>query len=174
MKNTMVRIRQEEEKDFAKIYDLVEEAFKTAKVSDGDEQDFVDRLRAGDHYIPELAFVAEESDRLVGHIMLTRCRVMMKEGTFDALLLAPLAVVLEYRNRGVGADLVKEALRSAKEKGHKAVFLTGDPVYYGRFGFKSVANYGIGCAEEIPLEYVLACELIPGSLEHVDGKLSWE
>ena len=61
-------IRQAKPEDFDAIYSLVKTAFQTAKVSDGDEQDFVLKLRKG-HYIPELELVAEEDGVLIGHIM---------------------------------------------------------------------------------------------------------
>lgn len=38
--------------DYDKIYTFVEEAFKTAEVSDGTEQDFVLELRKSSNYIP--------------------------------------------------------------------------------------------------------------------------
>ena len=44
-------IRQATPEDFDAIYSLVKTAFQTAKVSDGDEQDFVLKLRKG-RYIP--------------------------------------------------------------------------------------------------------------------------
>ena len=47
-------------------------AFETAHVSNGEEQDFVNQLRAEGNYIPRLALVAEEDGKLIGHIMLTR------------------------------------------------------------------------------------------------------
>lgn len=46
--------------DYDKIYTFVEEAFKTAEVSDGTEQDFVLELRKSSNYIPELEFAAYE------------------------------------------------------------------------------------------------------------------
>lgn len=71
---TQVRmiIRRETSEEFPRIYALVKTAFQTAKVADGNEQDFVSQLRAGGGYIPELALVAEENGSLIGHIMLTR------------------------------------------------------------------------------------------------------
>ena len=58
-------IRQATPEDFDAIYSLVKTAFQTAKVSDGDEQDFVLKLRKG-RYIPELELVAEEDGVLIG------------------------------------------------------------------------------------------------------------
>ena len=53
-----------------------------------------------------------------------------------ALLLGPLAVDPECRNRGIGSALVRRALRDASRLGHGAVLLVGDAPYHGRFGFE--------------------------------------
>ena len=55
----ILNIRQENEGDFGAIYALVKKAFETAAMSQGDEQDYVDHIRSGDTYIPELSLVAE-------------------------------------------------------------------------------------------------------------------
>ena len=68
----MLIIRQEKLFDFQNIYDLVKVAFQTAKVADGNEQDCVNKLRASGGYISDLALVAEEDKKPVGHIMLTK------------------------------------------------------------------------------------------------------
>ena len=41
-------IRQETEKDFKEVYKLVKDAFETARVSNGKEQDFVNEIRASE------------------------------------------------------------------------------------------------------------------------------
>ena len=128
-------IRQEKPSEFQSIYDLVKVAFQTAKVTNGKEQDYVNKLRASGNYIPELALVAQENATLVGHIMLTKTYVLTVGSQFEALLLAPLSVALEYRKRGIGSKLVKESFGLAKNLGYRAVFVVGDPAYYSRFGF---------------------------------------
>lgn len=82
-------IRKERQEEFHQIYDLVKTAFQTAKVSNGKEQDFVDQLRSGGGYIPELALVAEEDGKLIGHIMLTEMYITDGSKKFKSLLLAP-------------------------------------------------------------------------------------
>ena len=76
----MAAIRCEAEADFAEIHRLVKEAFATAEVSDGEEQNFVKILRSGSRYLPEFALVAQEKEMLVGHIMLTKLRFLGPEG----------------------------------------------------------------------------------------------
>ncbi|OGI00349.1 MAG: GNAT family N-acetyltransferase [Candidatus Melainabacteria bacterium GWF2_37_15] len=167
-------IRRETEKDFPEIYDLVKIAFQTAKVSNGKEQDFVVKLRNSEDYIPELALVAEdEAGKLIGHIMLTKTYIFNDSTKFETLLLAPLSVALEYRNRGIGSALVKESFRLAKDLGYKSVILVGDPAYYTRFGFKPSINFNIKNNENIPDEYVMACELVPNALQGISGTIEF-
>lgn len=167
-------IRQEKEQDFAAIYDLVKKAFATAKVSNGDEQNFVTRLRASKNYIPELALVAEEAGQIIGHIMLTNTFISVDDDRHDTLLLAPISVALEHRGKGVGGKLIEEAFRIAKEKGHTSAVLVGDPEYYKHFGFKASAEYEISNTNEIPGQYVLACELVPDALQNTGGSITFE
>jgi len=166
-------IRKETEKDFVQIFDLVKSAFKTAKVSNGKEQEFVNQLRSSNNYIPELALVAEKNDKMIGHIMLTKTYIIIGGSKFEALLLAPISVALEYRNAGIGTELIRESFRLAKEMGYTAVFLIGDPAYYHRFGFKSSVEFGVTQLHNIPDEYVMAYELVPNALLGVSGILDW-
>ena len=149
--------RPERKSDYDEIYSLVKAAFETSPYADGDEQDFVVKLRASGGYLPELALVTEKDGRLVGHIMLTKTYIDTEAGKIEALMLAPLAVLKEYRNKGLGAALVNTSLEKAKKSGYKAVFLCGDPDYYGRFGFKSVINWQLAYTmKNIEAKYVLA------------------
>ena len=162
-------IRREKPEEFSQIYDLVKIAFQTAKVTNGKEQDFVNQLRSNGNYIPELALVAEENGELIGHIMLTKAYIVNNGNNFKTLLLAPISVVLEYRNRGIGSNLIKESFKLAKEMGYTSVLLVGDPAYYHRFGFKAAINFGIKHTLSIPNENVMACELVSDALYGVSG-----
>ena len=164
-------IRPERPEEFPAIHRLAEEAFRTAKVSDGKERDFTDRLRAAGGYIPSPALVAEEEGRLIGRTMLTR--TTLRDGT-PVLLLAPLSVVLDCRSRGIGAALVREALRKACGREEQAVVLVGDPAYYGRFGFRRSTEPGIRNTNGIPDEYVQVLELVPGALAGTHTTIAFE
>jgi len=167
-------IRQETPQDFAAIYALVKEGFKTAKVSNGKEQDFVNFLRASGNYIPELALLAEDAAKLIGHIMLTKTSIADGARKHELLLLAPITVALDHRMKGVGARLMAEVFGRAKNLGHRAVILVGDPAFYTKFGFKPAADFGIANTNGIPNQYVLACELTPDALRGANGAITFE
>lgn len=155
-----MNIRTETKKDYDEIHTLVKTAFETAQVADGDEQEYVRRLRASDGYLPDLALVAEEKGHLIGQIMFTKFSY-----NDTALLIAPLCVALEYRSRNVGSALMTHGLEKAKSLGYSSAFLVGNPEYYNRFGFRESTKWGIKNNDGIPDQFVLALELRPGSLE---------
>ena len=164
-------IRPETPADFPAIYDFVKTAFATADRCDGDEQDYVNKLRASDRYLPQLALVAEENGILIGHIMLTTMSIIDGNTTYTQLLLSPLCVALSHRKTGVGSQLVAESFRLARPMGYQAVFLVGNPAYYSRFGFRPVADFGIVNDSTIPDPYVMGCELVPNGLQGQQGSI---
>lgn len=169
-----MEIRQATTADFPAIYDLVKTAFKTAQVSDGTEQDFVEELRKRDSYYPELELVAEVDGELVGHVMLTEQPIQQLDGEYLGLLLAPLSVEFNHRNQGIGGALMQEAFKRAVKLERHAVFLVGNPDYYSRFGFQPASQLGLENATEIPDQFILGKELVNGVLADVSGKLQVE
>lgn len=165
-------IRQENKNDFTTIYQLVKTAFETAEVKDGHEQDLVNELRNSNKYIHELALVAEQDEKIIGYIMLTKTNVENKTEKFEVLYLAPVAVAIEYRDQKVGSELICTAMKKAHDMGFKAVFLAGNPAYYNRFGFVPTIRHGIKCSVEIPkklFESIMVCELYPQALNGISG-----
>lgn len=143
-------IRKAAQEDHPSIYHLVRTAFATARVSDGTEQDFVLELRRRDTYRPDLELVAEENGQLIGHILLTPLPVPGAPEGLRGLMAAPLCVRLEDRNRGLGGQLLHEGGRRAAELGYNALFLVGDPEYYGRYGFRNAVSLGFQNASGVP------------------------
>lgn len=166
-------IRPEQASDFPEVYELVETAFESAPHADGDEQDYVQKLRDSPNYISELALVAEGDGELIGHIMLTRLDVDTENGPRETLLLSPLAVAAPYRSRGVGAALVRESLSRAAALQHRAVLVVGDPDYYPRFGFRCSLDVGIHNRNGFDDRNVMACALAEGGLENLSGSVAF-
>ena len=53
-------IRQEKAEDYEAVYHVVQEAFRNAEYTDGNEQNLVVALRKSKAFIPELSLVAVE------------------------------------------------------------------------------------------------------------------
>ena len=115
------------------------------------EAELVDRLRAeGDAAI---SLVAEEEGEVVGHILFSPVAA-----PFRALGLGPLAVAPARQQSGIGAALVRAGLERVRAGGWEAVFVLGDPAYYGRFGFSASAAAGFDCVHAGPHLMALALD----------------
>lgn len=150
-----MNIRQEQEKDYKEIYEVVKESFESALQSDGDEQNLVTRLRQSKGYIPQLSLVAEIDNKIVGHIMITETKV----GETTQLTLAPLAILPKYQNQGIGSSLIKEAHRIAKHLEYDFIILVGHDTYYPRFGYRRASEFDIRSPFEIADEVFMAYPL---------------
>jgi putative acetyltransferase len=102
------------------------------------EADLVDALRGSG--FAELSLVATESGAILGHLLLSRLDAPVR-----ALALAPLSVCPARQGSGLGTRLVRRGLARAAERGWQAVFVLGQPGYYGRFGFSPTTAAGYDC-----------------------------
>ncbi|MFA5849880.1 MAG: N-acetyltransferase [Bacteroidales bacterium] len=164
-----IKIRQETISDFKQVFDLTERAFEKLEISDHTEQFLVERLRNSSVFVPELSLVAEYENKIVGHILLTKLKIINGKEEFQSLALAPVSVLPEYQNMGIGSKLIEAAHIKAREAGYKSVMLVGHPHYYPRFGYKKSSDFGIRQSFEAPDECCLAIELVENGLKGVSG-----
>lgn len=128
------------------------------------------RLRANRRAAEGLSFVAVKEDgRLIGTLRLWE----IAAGHCPALLLGPLAVDPAYRNKGIGAGLMRAAIArtraQARASGHRAILLVGDAAYYGRFGFSTELTGALRMPGPFDPARLLALELVPGALNGATG-----
>jgi predicted N-acetyltransferase YhbS len=128
-----------------------------------------ERLRAGRLPADGLAFAATDGKRVVGTARLWN--IACDSGQ-PALLLGPVAVEASCRNRGIGAALVRHAIRVARRLGHGAVILVGDAPYYSRFGFTAEKTASIRLPGPVERHRLLALELVPGALDGAQGMVT--
>jgi len=134
-----------------------------------DEGKLVEKLRTTDAFVEGLSLVAEVDDCIVGHILFTKIKIVNDEKKHESLALAPIAVLPDFQNQGIGSSLVREGLKKAKEKGFKSVVVVGHEKYYPRFGFKPASSWNIRPPFQVPDNEFMVLELEPGSLENVSG-----
>jgi putative acetyltransferase len=136
-----VDVRLETREDAPAVAAAVEAAFGRAA-----EVRMVEAIRASTGYVPELAFVAAESDRVGGHTVLgfIMLSYVGLAGSDRRLLeLAPLAVAPGRQREGIGSALTHAALAAADARGEPLVLVLGDPRYYVRFGFRRSDELGL-------------------------------
>jgi predicted N-acetyltransferase YhbS len=133
------------------------------------------RLRDGRVPAEGLAFSAVRQDRLKGRqkdrLAGTLRLWHVSAGGLPALVLGPLAVDPMCRKLGVGAALINHALAAAKARGHGAVILLGDALYYARFGFSALKTGELSLPGPFERERLLGFELRDGALDGACGMI---
>lgn len=138
-------IRQESPEDYDAVYHVIKEAFENAQHTDGNEQNLVVKLRKSKSFIPELSLVAVECEKIVGHILFTKAFVR----NVVVLALAPLSVLPNYQNRGIGLALIKEGHKTAQKLGYAYSVVLGHSEYYPKAGYVPASQYGIKAPFEV-------------------------
>lgn len=129
MKQTTWVIRPEDAADTTAIEDLQANAFGPGRFA---RTAFRIRENVGPR--ADLSFVGLFGSQIAGSIRLSPILI----GDTDALLLGPLTVSPDFKNRGLGKALMRTAMDAAELAGDKVVLLVGDAPYYGPFGFQQV------------------------------------
>lgn len=164
----MVTVRPERAKDYEAIHEVNKLAF-------GGEEEalLIQRLRKSTSFLPELSLVAVKSGRVVGHILFSPIIIETQSEAVPALSLAPMAVLPEFQNQGIGSELVRQGLRESKRLGHDIVVVVGHPGYYPRFGFTPARAKGLEAPFSVPDEAFMVLELSPGALKGKKGTLKY-
>ena len=131
MSDQELNIRPELATDHAVIYRITENAFKDRPYADGDEQDLINRFRERGDLV--LSLVAEVAGEVVAQVTFTDAQVADGSGPWFAL--GPVAVEPKMQSLGIGAALINAGLDEIRSRGALGCILTGNPLYYQRFGF---------------------------------------
>lgn len=165
-----VIIREERQKDFEKINQVVKAAFKNVEQSDHTEHLLVERLRKSQAYIPALSLVAQTPQgEIVGHLLLSKAHIINGSQSFEVLALAPLSVAPAFQRNLIGSKLIEVAHQRAKKLGYAAIVLLGHKDYYPRFGYKKASLFGVSFPFNAPDDCCMVIELQKNALRGING-----
>ncbi|HKA22270.1 MAG TPA: N-acetyltransferase [Blastocatellia bacterium] len=152
-----INIRLEEIEDQRAVRRVNELAFGQTM-----EADLVDGLRTNAR--PHISLVATVEERIVGHIFFSPVSIESETGSSIAMGLAPMSVLPEFQNQGIGSRLVDEGLKKCRELGHSIVVVLGHPNYYPRFGFIPAHLKGLRSEYDVPDDTFMVLELSENAL----------
>lgn len=186
MKEQKISIRPEEHKDYKDIVSLVLRSFREGTdYSDGtDIVALIEEIRDSEYYIPELAFVAELEDKIVGHFLFSRFPLSRTpQGGHggakdtDVVMLAPVSVHADHLRQGVGSAMLKLGIGEVKKRGYKGIIVEGNYKFYNTVGFCTSSGYGIYPVSGYPMtepRCQMAMETFPGSLDGRGGYVVYD
>lgn len=97
------------------------------------------------------------------------CLASPMQSPQGCLGIGPFAVDADRRGSGTGQALIEAVIEAATAGGWQAVFVLGDPAFYGRFGFSMEKAARFETA--YPKEYFMVLELVPGVAETLPVKV---
>lgn len=144
-----ITIRPETTADFPAIEAVTAAAFLNAPHTSHTEQFIINALRTAGQLT--LSLVAEENSEIVGHIAISPVTISGENLQWYGL--GPVSVTPERQGRGIGSELVRQALARMRQLGAAGCVVLGEPHYYGRFGFTATPNLVL---PGVPPEYFQA------------------
>ena len=98
-------------------------------------------------------------------------KIHIDNGTtlFDALALAPVAVLPAFQHKGIGSQLILQSHTIAKDLGFERIILLGHADYYPRFGYQKTSDYNIQLPFDAPPENCMILSLTENGLQDVSG-----
>ena len=138
-----------------------------------DEARIVAELRGSEDWLQGGSIVAlDESDILVGHVLLSRGWINGADQRWQMGMIGPVAVAPELQRRGIGSALIVAAVARAEELALPVVCLLGHGDYYPRFGFKPARTLAIEPPQDWADGHWLALPL-SGWQSEMRGKASY-
>ena len=144
-------LRLEKEEDIKGIHGVHVQSFETDQ-----EAQLVDDLRFNG--LDLISLVAEENQKIIGHILFSPIH-LNSNTKLKMMGLAPLSVLPDWQNHGIGSSLVWKGLDACKQKNIKCVAVLGNPNFYSRFGFESSEYFGIKSDFDVSPEVFMLKEL---------------
>lgn len=163
-----VSIRQEKKDDYDAVFEVNKFAFEQ-----DDEARLIEMLRQSDAFIPELSLVATFDEKIIGHILFTKIKIINEEVETESLALAPMAVRPEFQRKGIGRQLIKHGLDKAREMQNKSIIVLGHEHYYPKFGFVPADKWNIKSPYDVPTNFFMALELVTDGLKGVNGLVKY-
>jgi len=161
-----IKIRNEEEKDYKRVEDITRQAFWNLYVPGCVEHYLVHTMRTHEDFIPELDFVIELNNQVIGNIMYTKAKLVDSKGVEKQILtFGPYCIMPEYQRKGYGKMLLEQSFKKAIELGYDVIVIFGSPSNYVSRGFKSCKKYNICMEDKIFPSAMLVKELKPNILD---------
>lgn len=161
-----MNIYEEKFADINAIWKINADAFETEA-----EANLVNALR--DSGCTFISLVAETDNNIVGHLLFTPVELTGSKNKLKIMGLAPMAVLHQYQNKGIGSKLVNAGIKHCQSQGYDAVVVLGHPSYYPKFGFVPSVTYDIKSEYEVPDEAFMILELVPNSLKDYQGTIKY-
>ena len=162
----MIKIRREEQTDYERVEEITRKAFWNLYTPGCNEHYLVHVMRSHKDFLPELDFVIEVDNQIIGNIMYTKARLIDEAGEEKNILtFGPVSILPEYQRRGYGKKLLEYSFEQAAALGYDVIVIFGNPGNYVSRGFKSCKKFNVCLEDGTYPTAMLVKELKPNVLD---------
>lgn len=166
-----IQIRLEQPADYSEAEQVTREAFWNHYSPGCTEHYLLHVMRNSPNFVSELDFVAVANKKIIGSVVFMKSFILGDDGKrYDVLTLGPIAVLPVFQRKGIGRMLIEHACTTAKDAGHRAILLCGDPRYYEKVGFTAAERFNIRSSEDKYLAALHAYPLYTDALKNAAGR----
>ncbi len=170
----MIIIRNETEKDYRIVENLVRESFWNVYRPGCLEHYVLHHLRNNSAFVPELDFVMEKDGQIIGQNVFVKATIKSDDGrNIPIMTMGPICIAPEFKRQGYGKQLLDYSLDRATKFGCVALCFEGNIDFYGKSGFTYASKFGIryhNLPEDADSSFFLCKELIPQYLNNITGE----
>ena len=164
--NKMIKIRNEEEKDYKRVEEITRKAFWNLYIPGCNEHYLVHVMRSHKDFLPELDLVIEVDNQIIGNIMYTKAKLVDESGEEKEILtFGPVCIMPEYQRMGYGKTLMEHSFEQAAALGYDVIVIFGNPKNYVSRGFKSCKKYNISLENGTYPAAMMVKEMKPEALD---------
>lgn len=128
-----MKIRAVTSSDLVAVAEIHRKALAASDLGHNGEAELVLALHEGGDAVCSLLVEAEGQS--IGHVLFSRMMVEADGQILEAAGLAPVSVLPDARQSGVGAALIRTGLAQLRSNGFQISFVVGHADYYPRFGY---------------------------------------
>ncbi|ONI37663.1 GNAT family N-acetyltransferase [Candidatus Epulonipiscium fishelsonii] len=162
-------IRQEQPKDYKEVEQVTREAFWNLYFPGCSEHLAVHKIRKSEDFIPELTFIIEENEKILGSIFYSKSKIVTKDKEeIKTITFGPVSIYPSKHRQGYGRKLITHSIEVAKTMGHRAIITLGYDYHYKPYGFVDGKDVGI-CLPNGSYTGVLVLPLYSGALDGITG-----
>lgn len=161
-------IRLERPCDYFHVEVITREAFWNLYIPGCNEHLIVHNLRNHKDFIPELSFVIELDNEIVGSIFYSHSKIIDCDGTeTKTITFGPVSIKPNLHRKGLGRMLITHSIEMAKMQGFGAIIIGGFPYHYKTYGFTGAKKYNIALEDGNYYTGIMALSLIDGYLDNI-------
>lgn len=165
-----VLIRNEKSKDYKRVEEVAREAFWNLYHPGCSEHMVIHKIREHLDFIPELTFVIEVDDEIVGSIFYTKSKIITKNNQeYETITFGPVSILQSMHRQGLGRKIIEHSIKMAKKQGHRAILTLGYPYHYEPYGFRGGKKYSISMPDGKYYKGLLVLPLYEGALDNISG-----